>query len=146
MHESHRDGYTVSTDPARLDVDLIHGFLTTSYWAEGVTREQLRRAIAHSMCFGIYHDETAAQVGFARVVTDRATFGYLSDVFVVEGHRGRGLARWLTRSILDHPELQGFRRWMLATRDAHDVYASVGFEPLDAPERLMQYLPSRQPR
>jgi len=142
MERVHRAGYSISTDPARLDIDVIHRFLTASYWATGISRDQVSRSIAHSLCFAIYHDGSGAQVGFARVITDRTTFGYLSDVFVLEHHRGQGLARWLIEVILDHPELQGFRRWILATRDAHRVYASVGFTALEHPERVMQYAPA----
>ena len=138
MDSHHPAGYTISTDPTRLQLDVIHGFLRTSYWAAGIAREMVERAIRHSLCFGLYHDPTGAQVGLARVVTDRATFGYLCDVFVLESHRRRGLARWLIQVILAHPELQGFRRWMLATRDAHPLYAGAGFTPLGRPDQLME--------
>ncbi|EYF03405.1 Hypothetical protein CAP_5598 [Chondromyces apiculatus DSM 436] len=106
----------------------MHGFLSTSYWSPGVPREVLARAIAHSMSFSLFHDD--AQVGFARVVSDRATFAWIADVFVLDPHRGQGLARWLVQTALDHPELAGLRRWMLGTRDAHGVYAPLGFQPV----------------
>jgi GNAT superfamily N-acetyltransferase len=131
-----REGFTISTDPARIDLDVVHGFLTTCYWAEGIPRELVARSIEHSLCFGIYHE--GRQVGFARVITDRATFGYLGDVFVLEAFRGRGLARWLIEVIHAHPELQGFRRWVLLTRDAHALYARAGYTPLAAPDRYME--------
>lgn len=131
-----RDGFTISTDPARIDLDVVHGFLTTSYWAEGIPREVVARSIAHALCFGLYHE--GRQIGFARVITDRATFGYLGDVFVLEAFRGRGLARWLVEVIHGHPELQGFRRWVLLTRDAHALYAQAGYAPLASPDRYME--------
>jgi len=136
--ERTRDDYTISTDPDRLDLDLIHGYLSHSYWAEGIPRELVARSIKNALAFGIYHG--AEQVGFARVITDRATFGYLADVFVLESHRGRGLSRWLMEVIMDHPELQGLRRWMLATRDAHGLYAKFGFQAVAGSGNLMQIL------
>ena len=136
LHVWHRDGYTVSTDPARLDLDVIHGFLASSYWAAGIPREIVARSIAHSMPFGIY--DADAQVGFARVITDRATFGYLGDVFVLEAHRGRGLSKWLMECILSHPELQSFRRWVLLTRDAHGLYQQFGFTAVADATRYME--------
>ena len=130
VERKHAD-YTLSDDPARLDLDVIHGFLAGSYWSPGIPRETLARAIAHSLCFGVYLGET--QVGFARLVTDRATFAYLADVFVLEPHRGRGLSRALMELILSHPEVQGLRRWLLATRDAHGLYRKFGFSELANP-------------
>jgi GNAT superfamily N-acetyltransferase len=144
MFEAHHDGYTLSDDPNRLDLSIIHGFLATSYWATGISRASVERAIRHSMPFGIYHDDGSGQVGFARVISDRATYGYLADVFVLEAHRGRGLGRWMVSEILRHPELQGLRRWGLVTRDAQPVYAAAGFTPLAAPERHME-LVARKP-
>jgi GNAT superfamily N-acetyltransferase len=131
-----RDGFVISTDKTRLDLDLIHGFLTQAYWSRGVPREVVARAILGSMCFGVY--EGAHQVGFARVTTDRATFGYIGDVFILEDWRGRGLGEWLMQTIMAHPELQGFRRWLLATLDAHGLYAKLGFTPLAEPGRYME--------
>ncbi len=130
-----RDGYEISTDPARLDLPLIHGFLKTAYWSEEIPRETLERAIDGSLNFGLYGPE--GQLGYARIVTDRATFAWLCDVFVLESVRGRGLGRWLVACIMEHPALQGLRRWMLATADAHELYREFGFEVPAEPERLM---------
>jgi GNAT superfamily N-acetyltransferase len=131
-----RDGFTISTDPQRLDRRVVHEFLTASYWAKGIPRETVDRSIEGALCFGLYED--GRQVGFARVITDRATFAYLADVFVLESHRRRGLAEWLMETILAHPDLQGLRRWMLLTRDAHPLYRKVGFTDLAHPERVME--------
>ena len=131
-------GFTISTDRARLDRDAIHRFLAGSYWAREIPRATVDRAIEEALCFGVYEDATGALVGFARVVTDRSTFAYLADVFVVESHRGLGLATWLMEVIRAHPDLQGLRRWMLATRDAHGLYRKVGFREVAHPERLME--------
>jgi len=120
-----RDGYTISTDPARLDLDVIHDFLTRSYWAAGIPRATVERSLRHSLCFGVYAGQE--QVGFARVVTDLATFAYLADVFVVEGHRGRGLSKWLMECVTSHPDVKDVRRWHLVTRDAHGLYAQFRF-------------------
>jgi len=133
--EAHKDGFTVSTDPSRLDLDVIHAYLTRSYWAAGIPREVVERSLRQSLCFGVY--EGARQVGFARVVTDLATFAYLADVFVLEEHRGRGLSKWLMEAILGHPDLQDVRRWHLVTRDAQGLYARFGFED-PTPGRHMQ--------
>jgi GNAT superfamily N-acetyltransferase len=129
--------YTISTDPARLDVALIHRWLSEeSYWARGVPRAVVERALANSLCFGAY--EGGAQVGFARVVSDRATFAYLADVFVLPPARGRGCARQLMDAVFAHPDLQGLRRFALATRDAHALYAQYGFTALARPETFME--------
>ena len=129
-------GIVVDDDPGRLDMEVIHGFLAGAYWSQGIPRHVVERAVRGSLCFGLYEGER--QVGFARVVTDRATFAYLADVFVLESHRGRGLSKLLVTGILGHPSLQGLRRWVLATRDAHSLYAQYGFKPLSAPERFME--------
>lgn len=134
-HTWDRDGFTISTDPDRLDLAVIHGFLAASYWSAGIPREAVARAIAHSLPFGLYEGDD--QVGFARLVTDTVSFAYLADVFVLPAYRGRGLARWLTATILAHPELATVRRWLLATRDAHGVYTAVGFAPLEEPDRYL---------
>ncbi len=127
----------LSTDPARLDRTLIHEFLSgQSYWATGVPRAVIERAIEHSLCFGVYLEGT--QVAFARVVTDRATFAYLADVFVQPAHRGAGIGKWMLGGILRHPDLQGLRRFILATRDAHELYARFGFTPLANPARFLE--------
>jgi GNAT superfamily N-acetyltransferase len=129
----------ISTDPAELDMDLVHGFLTTSYWAQGISRELVERSIAGSIPFGVF--ESGRQVGFARVISDRATVAYIADVFVLPEARGRGMGRWLVETIVRHPELQGLRRWILFTSDAHGLYAKVGFVPARRPERLMELSP-----
>ena len=128
--------YDISTDPARLQLAAIHDYLVRSYWSPGVPKDLVARAIANSLCFGIYHGE--AQVGFARVVTDRASFAYLADVYVLEEHRGQGLSKRLVAEILAHSELQGLRRFLLATADAHGLYAHYGFQPLAKPDRMME--------
>jgi GNAT superfamily N-acetyltransferase len=127
--------YEISTDPSRLDLDVIHGFLSHSYWAKNIPRELVERSIRHSLCFGIFRERK--QIGFARVVSDFATFAYLADVFVMPEHRGKGVSKQLMETILEHRDLQGLRRFVLATVDAHGLYAQFGFEPLDHPERYM---------
>lgn len=137
IKEWQRGEYTISTDQSRLDVNLIHDFLTnSSYWAVGRKLETVKRSIENSLAFGIYEDDR--QVGFGRVVTDYATFAWVADVFVLEEARGRGLGTWLMEVMLSHPELQGFRRWSLATKDAHEIYRSFGFSELKRPERWME--------
>jgi GNAT superfamily N-acetyltransferase len=132
------EGYEISTDPARLDGELVHAWLSKeSYWAHGRSREKQDRAIAGSLNFGVYESATGAQVGYARVITDRATFGWLCDVYIASEARGRGLGTALAAAVRDHLSAFGLRRILLATRDAHAVYAKVGFEPLAAPERWM---------
>jgi GNAT superfamily N-acetyltransferase len=127
--------YRISFDPEDQQLDVIHGYLVRSYWAEGIPREVVARAVGNSLCVGAYDDEV--QVGFARVITDRATFAYLADVFVLEGHRGRGLAQQMLEALEDHPELQGLRRWALFTRDMQSLYAKLGWEAYPHPDRLM---------
>jgi GNAT superfamily N-acetyltransferase len=127
------DGYCVSTDPARLDLDRIHGFLSTAYWSTGIPRDVVQRSIANSLPFGLYA-ASGEQVGFARVVTDRATYAYLGDVYVETAHRGRGLGKFLISCVVAHPDLQGLRRWALATADAHGLYAPHGFKPPADPD------------
>ena len=133
------DGYEITTDPRRFNLDVIHHYLSEeSYWAKGIPRDVVARSLENSLCFAILVRSSRAQVGFARVTTDRATFAYLADVFVLPAHRGRGLSKWLMRVMLSHPDLQGLRRWMLATLDAHGLYKEFGFTPLAQPERFMQ--------
>lgn len=134
--DTKRGEYVISTDQARMDISVIHGFLIQAYWCEGIPESTVRRAIENSLCFGVFCSDQ--QVGFARVVTDRATYAYLADVFVLEDFRGRGLAKWLMETIDAHPDLQGLRRWMLATRDAHELYRKYGFTSLAVPERFME--------
>ena len=132
-----RGEFEISTDRQRLDRELIHDFLSRkSYWAQGGSLEVVNRGIEHSLSFGVYHG--GQQIGFARVVTDYATFAWLADVFVLDTYRGRGLGKWLLEVILAHPRLQGFRRWALATKDAHELYRSLGFNELRRPERWME--------
>jgi GNAT superfamily N-acetyltransferase len=128
--------YSISDDKTKLDVAFIHHFLSHSYWAENIPVAVVEKSIAGSMCFGVYHQQQ--QVGFARVITDKATFAYLADVFVKENHRGHGLSKWLVEVIMDNNDLQGLRRFMLATRDAHGLYAKFGFTPLTNTDRWMQ--------
>lgn len=135
--EHRRGEFLISTDAALLDVDVIHKFLTNCYWAKGVPRETVERSIEHALCFGVY-DGSGAQVAFARVISDFATVAYVGDVFVLESHRGYGLGKWMMQSIVQHPELQGLRRWILTTRDAHGLYSQVGFTPVKFPERYME--------
>jgi GNAT superfamily N-acetyltransferase len=134
-----RGEFVISTDRSRVDVEAVHRFLSTdSYWSPGIPLEVVRRAIENSLPFGLYRGREL--VGFARVTTDFATFAYLADVFVLDAVRGRGLGKWLVETLVAHPDLQGLRRWMLATRDAHGLYAQHGFSPLKAPERFMERL------
>lgn len=136
-----RDGYWLSFEPGDIDVAATHAFLTQAYWCEGIPLSTVKRAIEHSLCVALLAQEGGqggAQVGFARVVTDRTTFAYLCDVYVLQDHRGRGLAEWMIQSLLAHPDLQGLRRFMLFTRDAHPLYARHGFRPLATPERGME--------
>lgn len=142
-HQSWQRGdYCISTDPARFDFEVIYDYLSASYWSAGIPRVTVHRGIRNSLCFGVLHHDpksrSEAQVGFARIISDRASFAYLADVFILEPHRGKGLSKWLMECIISHPELQGLRRWMLATRDAQGLYAKFGFTPLHAPERFMQ--------
>ena len=131
-----KDEYEIDDDPGRVDLDVVQGFLSGSYWAEGVPRGVVERSVANSLNLGLYHAGT--QVGLTRAVTDRATFAWVADVFVLPEHRGRGLAHWMVETLLAHPDLVGLRRWILATSDAHQVYADCGFTPLAAPERFME--------
>ena len=136
MSHATRGEYTITTDRNRLDLEAIHGFLTNSYWSPGVRIEIVERAIANSLCFGLFHGKD--QVGFARVITDKSTFAYLADVYVLESHRGQGLSKWLLDLIQGHEDLQGLRRFMLTTRDAHGLYAQFGFTALANPSRMME--------
>jgi GNAT superfamily N-acetyltransferase len=131
------DEFIISTDPSRLQLDVIHSFLANdSYWARERTPEQTKTAIENSICFGVYVGER--QIGFARVVSDKATFAYLGDVFILEEFRGRGLSKWMMQVVVEHPELQGLRRWVLATLDAHGLYEQFEFAGLRYPERWME--------
>lgn len=137
LFEEIKDGFLVSTDISKLDIPLIHNYLCNeSYWAAGIELETVKRSIENSVCFAVY--ENAHQAGFARVITDKATFAYLGDVFVLDKYRGKGLSKWLMDCVLRHPELQGFRRWMLLTRDAQELYSKFGFIKFHAPDRCME--------
>jgi len=135
--EWHKGEYTISTDAGRLDLGVVHRFISEeSYWGGGRPAEVVRRAVENSLPFGIYSG--GETIGFARVVTDYATFAWVADVFVLPAHRGRGLSKWLMEVMLSHPDLQGFRRWLLATKDAHGLYRQYGFRELRRPERFME--------
>ena len=136
--EWQRGAYLISSEKSRLNLQTIHGFLANSYWSEGIPIETVERAIEHSLTFGVYHSEQ--QIGFARLVTDSATFAYLADVFILESFRGQGLGVWLMEVIMAHPDVQGLRRWLLATRDAHSLYQKVGFTALRTPDSFMEKL------
>ena len=131
-----REGFAITTETSFFNVEFIHAFLSKSYWAENIPLETVQRSIDNSLCFGVFH--LGRQIGFARVITDKTTFGYLADVFIDEAYRGQGLSKWLMEEIMAHPDLQGLRRMMLATRDANGLYAKFGFSELTFPERWMQ--------
>lgn len=131
------EGYRISSDQSELDIESIHEFLSTSYWAEGIPMETLNRAISNSLSFGVFSKEKR-QAGFARVITDSATYAYLADVYILEDHRGKGLSKWLMHEIMSHPDLQGLRRMTLATADAHGLYEKYGFSELAKPEVFME--------
>ena len=141
----YQGNYLLSTDADKLDVDLIHDcWSNQSYWAKGVSREKVLRSMQHSLCFGVYVIDPVRdrQVGFARVVTDFATFAYLADVFILDAHRGQGLGKWLVNCILAHPELQELRRWVLFTQDAHTLYTRFGFRQIDEPQNALYFRPA----
>ena len=130
-------GYKISAQAQDMDLAVIHGYISRSYWAKGIPLELMQKAIDNSLCFGVFSD-AQEQVGFARMVTDKATFAYLADVFVLEAHQGKGLSKWLMQEILAHPELSGLRRMALATSDAHGLYQQFGFKALASPESFME--------
>ncbi|MBD3670465.1 MAG: GNAT family N-acetyltransferase [Gammaproteobacteria bacterium] len=135
-----RDSYRISDSRQELDLEMIHGFLCESYWAKGIPRTILEKSIDNSLCVGLYQHNK--QIGFARLITDRATFAYLADVFILPKHRGQGLGKWFIRTILEHPDLQGLRRVLLATKNAHGLYEQNGFLPVKHPEWFMEILHS----
>jgi len=143
--EYRRAGYLISTDPSRLNLDFIHQYLSQeSYWAAGRSMEIVKKSVHHSLCFGVYSSEE--QVGFARIVSDYATFAWLCDVFIDNSRRGQNLGKWLVECVVSHPDLQAVRRILLATRDAHELYRRYGgFEPLRSPDRWMERLHPAQP-
>jgi GNAT superfamily N-acetyltransferase len=134
-HHYRKDNFTITTDPAALDLDVIHGYLTRSYWRRGVPKEHVARAVQHSLNFGLFDGDQ--QIGFARVVTDYADFAYLCDVFILESYQGQGLGQWLIETVLAHPDLQGLGRFTLDTRDAQDFYRRLGFKELENPQTHM---------
>jgi GNAT superfamily N-acetyltransferase len=134
--ETRQDEYLISTDPKKLQPEKVHAFLTTAYWSAGIPLAVVKTALSNSLCFGLYH--RGEQVGLSRVVTDYSTFAYLCDVYVLEAHRGKGLGQWLVECVMTHPELQDLRRFLLATRDAHGIYANFGFTGLKSVERMME--------
>ena len=136
--EVQKDNFTISTDPARLDLDAMADMLTRAYWAKGRPRERTERAISNSLVFGVYEGEK--QIGMARVVSDYAIFAYLCDVFIHEDYRAHGIGKWLMETVMGHPDLQGLRRWTLATRDAHGLYRQFGWDALQSPEKWMEIL------
>ena len=138
LYETKRENFTISTDPSRLDVDAITAMLSRAYWAQGRTKEMVSRYLQHSLAFGLY--DGSRQIGLARVVSDYTTFAWLCDVFIHEDYRGHGLGKWLMETVHSHPDLQGLKRWMLATKDAHGLYQQFGWVPLEPPERWMMKL------
>ena len=137
IQDLEKEGYRISTDKSELDLNVIHGFLSKeAYWSKGIPFEIIKKGIDNSFCFGVYHK--LEQVGFARLITDYATYAYLADVFIVEEHRGKGLSKWLMDVIINHPEVQGLRRWTLATLDAHELYKQFDFTSLAKPETFME--------
>ncbi|HSC46772.1 MAG TPA: GNAT family N-acetyltransferase [Gammaproteobacteria bacterium] len=134
--ETRQDEYLISTDPKKLQPERVHAFLTTAYWSTGIPLAVVKKALSNSLCFGLYHK--GEQVGLSRVVTDYSTFAYLCDVYVLEAHRRKGLGQWLVECVMTHPELQDLRRFLLATRDAHGIYANFGFTGLKSVERMME--------
>jgi GNAT superfamily N-acetyltransferase len=133
--EVKRDNFTISTDQNRIDLEAVHAYLSESYWAKGIPRELVAKSVANSLCFGVY--EGAKQIGLARVISDFATYAYLGDVYILPAFQGQGLGKWLIQTVVDHPELQEIRSFLLATRDAHGLYAQFGFEPLPEPQKRM---------
>ena len=131
-----REGFAITTETSFFNIEFVHAFLSKSYWAEHIPIETVQKSIDNSISFGVFH--LGRQIGFARVITDKATFGYLADVFIDEAYRGLGLSKWLMEEIMTHPDLQGLRRLMLATRDAHGLYTRFGFSPLTNAEKWMQ--------
>ena len=135
--------FTISTDKNKIDIVYVHQFLSHSYWSPGVPLDTVKKAMEGSLPFGVYHN-SGGQIGYARIITDKATFAYLADVFIDENYRGKGVGKWLIRSILAHPDLQGLRRIILATRNAHELYSQFGFIPFTTPERWMAYSPPQK--
>lgn len=140
VYEVQKEKYSITTDSERISLDIVHGYLARSYWAKGIERDLVERALKYSLCFGLFEDKE--QIGFARVITDYTAIGYLADVFVLETHQGRGLGTFLVESVLAHPELQTLRRFILVTADAHELYRKFGFDSPSQPEMYMDKLRS----
>ena len=136
IFEERKGSFLISTDKTKLNISAVHHYLTNCYWAKGIPLETVVKSIENSDCFGVY--DVDALVGFARVISDRATIGYLGDVFILESHRGKGLSKWLMECIMKYPEFAGFRRWILLTRDAHELYKKFGYKPIEKPDRYME--------
>ena len=136
VQEFHKGNFTISTDRRKLDLKVIHNFLTCAYWSKGIKIERVKKAVRGSLCFGVYYKKK--QIGFARVITDYVSFGYLADVFIVESYRKRGLSKWLLKCIINNAGLKNIKAWMLATRDAHGLYSQFGFKPLEEPQKYMR--------
>jgi GNAT superfamily N-acetyltransferase len=130
------EGFSISTDKSKLDLEMISNFLASAYWASNRSTDTILKSLEHSLCFGLYHFEE--QIGMARVITDHATFAYLCDVFVLEDYRGQGLGKFLVQTVLEYPEFTTLRRFMLATKDAHGLYQQFGFDNLVYPDRWME--------
>jgi len=139
IREFKKEDYLISTDPAKLQINIIHEFLSNSYWAKDIPFENVKKSVENSFCFGVYKNDI--QIGFARLVTDFTRFAFLFDVFILEDHRGKGLSKWLMKTIIDFPELQGLRGWMLKTKDAHGLYKQFGFTESKFPEHIMEFSP-----
>lgn len=140
IYKAQKNNFIISTDKSKIDIVTVHNYLCKeSYWAKNIPVEVVKKSIEGLCCFGLY--EKNKQIGFAGVITDHATFAYLADVFITAAYRGKGLSKWLMEVIMKHPDLQGLRRWLPATRDAHGLYAKSGFMPLDKPERIMGFKP-----
>lgn len=141
-----KDNYLISTDKSKIDIDFVHSFLSQSYWSPGIGIDVVKKALDGSLCFGMYdmnkqHTHSRGQIGYARMITDKATFAYLADVFIDKTYQGRGLGKWLVATILEHPDLRGLRRILLATKDAHKLYEQCGFLSINNPDRYMVYSP-----
>ena len=139
VKEFKKEDYIISTDPQKLQIGVIHQFLSNSYWAKDISLDVVKRSIGNSFCFGVYKNEK--QIGFARLITDYATFAYLADVFILNEHRNHGLSKWLLQTIIDLPEVKGLRSLLLKTKDAHGLYTQFGFNKPKYPERIMEYSP-----
>ncbi len=144
--ETKRDGFAISTDPSRLDVDAVERLARSSYWALGRPRDSIERSLRNSLCFGLYETQSARQIGLTRVVTDYATFAWLCDVIIEEEHRGKGLGTWMMDTVFEHPDLRDVGRWILATQDAHGLYRRYGFTPAAYPERWMERIRPKSER